>query len=360
MFRFLILLVIPLSWSLLSPSFLFAQDSGNNKALIVGTKIAPPFAMKADDGSWEGISIELWDEIAKKLDLDYEWQEHNLQSLLDGVTDTRLDAGIAAITITSEREKHFDFSHSYYSTGLSIAVPKNATNGWLNVLQGIFSSRMLIIVLMLAGVLFLVGTLAWLLERKKNPEHFSPQPLTGIADGIWWAAVTMTTVGYGDMAPKSLGGRIVAILWMFSSLLLLSAIIAGIATTLTLSKIQPLVSGPRDLARARVASIESSTSDHYLKDHHIKGRYYPSVLAGLEAVNQNKVNAMVYDAPLLVHLIKGHFEGDLEVLEGRFELQDYGIAFPENSPLREPVNRIMLNIIHEPEWQETLKKYLGD
>ena len=65
-------------------------------------------------------------------------------------------------------------------------------------------------------------------------------------------------------------------------------------------------------------------------------------------------------APLLVHLNKGHFEGDLEVLEGRFELQDYGIAFPENSILREPVNRVMLNIIHEPEWQETLKKYLGD
>ena len=75
MSRFLILLVILLSWFPLSPSLLFAQDSGNNKTLIVGTKIAPPFAMKADDGSWEGISIELWDEIAKELDLDYEWQE---------------------------------------------------------------------------------------------------------------------------------------------------------------------------------------------------------------------------------------------------------------------------------------------
>ena len=360
MFRFLILLVIPLSCFSLNPSFLFAQDSGSNKTLIVGTKIAPPFAMKAEDGSWEGISIELWDKIAKKLSLDYEWQEHNLQSLLSGVTDTSLDVGIAAITITSEREKNFDFSHSYYSTGLSIAVPKNATNGWLNVLKGIFSSQMLIIILMLAGILFLVGTLAWLLERKRNPEHFSPHPITGIADGFWWAAVTMTTVGYGDMAPKSLGGRIVALLWMFSSLLLLSGIIAGIATTLTLSKIRPLVSEPRDLARVRVASIENSTSDHYLKEHHIKGLYYPSVLAGLEAISQHKADAMVYDAPLLVHLIKGHFEGELEVLEGRFELQDYGIAFPADSNLREPVNRVMLNIIHKPEWQEILKKYLGN
>ncbi len=360
MFRFFMLLVILLSWSFLSPSFLFAQDSRSNKTLIVGTKIAPPFAMKAEDGHWEGISIELWDRIAQKLDINYEWQEHNLKSLLSGISDTSLDAGIAAITITSEREKHFDFSHSYYSTGLSIAVPTDTNNGWLNVLKGIFSKRMLIIVLMLAAVLFLVGTLAWFLERKKNPEHFSPHPLAGIADGFWWAAVTMTTVGYGDMAPKSLGGRIVALFWMFSSLLLLSGIIAGIATTLTLSKIQPLISGPEDLARVRVASIDKSTSAYYLKDHHIKSRYYASVLNGLDAIKQGKVNAMVYDAPLLVHLIKNHFEGDLEVLQSRFELQDYGIAFPENSNLRESVNRVMLDIIHEPEWQDILKTYLGD
>ena len=69
---------------------------------------------------------------------------------------------------------------------------------------------------------------------------------------------------------------------------------------------------------------------------------------------------MVYDAPLLTYLINGRFEGKLEVLESLFELQDYGIAFPENSRLREPVNRAMLSIIHSPEWQTTLEKYLGN
>ncbi len=353
-------ITILLSLSFLSPALASSQGSNFNNTLIIGTKIAPPFAMKTADGHWEGISIELWEQIAKKIGLHYEWQEHDLSSLLNGVTSSHLDAGIAAITITSEREKSFDFSHSYYSTGLSIAVPKKSSNGWLNVLSGIFSRQMIILVLMLVGVLFIVGTLAWLLERKRNPEHFSPHPLTGIADGFWWAAVTMTTVGYGDMAPKSLGGRIIAILWMFSSLLLLSGIIAGIASTLTLSRIQPLVSGEQDLARARVSSIENSTSDHYLKEHRIKGYYYPSVLEGLGAISQNKADAMVYDAPLLTYLINGRFEGKLEVLESLFELQDYGIAFPENSRLREPVNRAMLSIIHSPEWQTTLEKYLGN
>ena len=39
------------------------------KELLVATKEAPPFSMKSDDGSWSGISITLWRDIAGELDL---------------------------------------------------------------------------------------------------------------------------------------------------------------------------------------------------------------------------------------------------------------------------------------------------
>ncbi len=340
----------------------FAQQhnhSNSKNVLKVGTKIAKPFAMKDADGKWYGISIELWEKIAKELGIEFQWHEHSLSSLLNGVSDTSLDVGIAAITITSDREKKLDFSHSYYSTGLSIAVPKESDNGWENVIKGIFSFQMLKLILLLFSILTLVGTITWLMERKNNSKNFSANPIKGIASGIWLAAVTMTTVGYGDIAPKTLPGKMVILIWMFASLLLVSIIIAGVASTLATSKLEPLVSSPEDLHRARVASIQKSTSAAYLLERRIKPQYYPTILKALDAMNNDDVDAVVYDAALLKYLILQNFQKKLKLNNKLFELQSYGIAFPENSALREPVNRVMLEIIQRDEWQRTLQNYLG-
>jgi ABC-type amino acid transport substrate-binding protein len=351
--------IVSLVSLLLCFSFVLAETSHATN-LVVGTKIAPPFAMKDQNGQWEGISIELWQEIAKQLDYQYQWKEQDLQGLINNISDSQLDVAIAALTINSERETHFDFSHSYYSTGLSIAIPKTPNNAWMTVIKGIFSYKMLLIIIGLSTLLFIIGTMAWLMERKKNPKNFHPSPLKGIASGMWWAAVTMTTVGYGDMTPKTLGGRMVALFWMFASLLLISSIIAGVSSALTVAKITPLVSSPNDLAKVQIATIKNSTSDSYLKSRQLRSDYYPTVIQGLQALSENKVDAMVYDAPLLKYLVKNNFSNNLKVNDNLFELQNYGIAFPENSQHREAVNRVMLAIIHSKRWQEILDKYLGN
>jgi polar amino acid transport system substrate-binding protein len=39
--------------------------------LVIGTKVAAPFAMKAEDGTWRGISVDLWRHIADQMHLRY-------------------------------------------------------------------------------------------------------------------------------------------------------------------------------------------------------------------------------------------------------------------------------------------------
>lgn len=49
-------------------------------------------------------------------------------------------------------------------------------------------------------------------------------------DGLWWALVTVSTVGYGDIAPQTLPGRLLAVILMLSGLGLLSTLAASISS----------------------------------------------------------------------------------------------------------------------------------
>ena len=170
-----------------------AQTPVVHNPLIVGTKEAPPFSMKDSEGQWTGISIELWQNLAAELKLDYQFKEMDLEDLLSGVQSNSLDAAVAAITVTSERERVMDFTHPFYTTGLGIAV--SAPNGtpWLAVIRRVLSWQFLAIIGTLALVLMCVGLLVWLFERRKNSEQFGGKTVHGIGSAFWWSAVTMTT-----------------------------------------------------------------------------------------------------------------------------------------------------------------------
>lgn len=68
------------------------------------------------------------------------------------------------------------------------------------------------------------GVGVWILERDVDGAQ-----ITTVGDGLWWAIVTSTTVGYGDVVPVTNAGRGVAALLMFVGVALLSVVTANIA-----------------------------------------------------------------------------------------------------------------------------------
>ena len=329
------------------------------RKLIVGTKHTPPFAIKSPGGTWSGISIDLWRGIAEELQLSYEFRERDLQGLLDGVKDGSLDAAVAALTVTAEREQSMDFTHPLHSTGLSIAALPGKKAGWLRLLGRFASARFLTAIAALAVLLLVVGFLAWLLERRRNPAQFGGGPARGIGAGFWWSAVTMTTVGYGDKAPVSLGGRLLAIIWMFTALIVVATFTGAIASALTVGQLEAAIAGPQDLPKVRVGTVAGSTSESYLRGRHISHRAYPSAADGLRSVAGSEIDAFVYDAPLLRYLANIEMGGAVSVLPATFERQDYAIALPDGSRLREPINRALLKTVSRPAWRDTLNRYMG-
>ncbi|MGM0576727.1 MAG: transporter substrate-binding domain-containing protein [Myxococcota bacterium] len=327
--------------------------------LKVGIKVAPPFVLKDPDGTFRGISVDLWKEVALRLDLDYEFEEHSLEDLLDGVESGRVDVGVAALTVTPDREKSFDFSHPFYTSGLGIAVVPESQSGWLAALKGFFSLRMLKVVGGLAGVLLLAGFLVWLFERKRNPGEFAEGRAGGLGAAFWWSAVTMTTVGYGDMAPRTAGGRGIALVWMFTSVIIISSFTAAIASALTVGQLKFPVEGPGDLPGVRVGTVAASTSVDYLELHEIDHSTFDEPRAAMRALIDGEIDAVVYDAPILRHLAGKVFQGKARVLRNTFERQDYAFALKDGSALREPVNQKLLDRITSPWWRDQITAYLG-
>jgi ABC-type amino acid transport substrate-binding protein len=170
----------------------------------------------------------------------------------------------------------------------------------------------------------------------------------------------MTTVGYGDKAPRTLGGRVLAVVWMFTSVILISSFTAGITTVLTVGELSGKIQGPEDLAQARTLTVTGSTSAQFLTAHHYEHQALPDLATALQRLAEGGADAVVYDAPILRYLLLQGLSDQLKVLPGSFEPQDYGIALAPGSSLREPINRDLLELLREPLWQEILFRYLGN
>lgn len=358
--RLLAFVLVPvLAPALLALEPAHAQEVAVDRVLKVGTTVAPPFAIKGKDGRWHGIAIDLWQDLASDLGLRFELEERKFQDLLKDVADGTLDVAVAAITITAEREKVVDFSHPLYTTGLGIAVPlESKADGWLRVAERFLSLEFFYVLGLLMLVLLIAGFLVWLFERNRNRSMFGGGTAKGVGSGFWWSAVTMTTVGYGDKAPVTVGGRVIALIWMFTSIIIISSFTAAITSSLTVSELGSPVKGLDDLRRIRVGTVNGSTSANFLEEQNIAAISFESTRSGLEAMTDKKIEAFVQDAPILKYLVNTHFRGKLQVLPGTFSRQDYGIALPAGSELRELVNRDLLEYIYSESWRVLLERYL--
>lgn len=170
----------------------------------------------------------------------------------------------------------------------------------------------------------------------------------------------MTTVGYGDKAPRTLGGRVVGLIWMFVAIIIISSFTAAITSALTVNQLGSSIHGPKDLPEVRVATVASSTGETYLQRQHIIYKAYPDATSALTALAEGQVDAVVYDAPILQYLIRQNFHGRIVVLPHTFVRQDYAIAVPQGSPLREKLNVVLETETRSAHWQELIYSYLGE
>ncbi|MEQ9443042.1 MAG: transporter substrate-binding domain-containing protein [Cyclobacteriaceae bacterium] len=353
--KYLLLLMLFLT------NFIVVKGQEDSTQVIkVGIKTVVPFVFDNADSVYSGISILFWEKVAEDLDLQYEYVKYpDIEGLLTAVEQGEIDAAIGAITVTDERERRMDFTQPYFSSGLGVAVHQDR-GGFFGRLLNIVSWEFISAVGVLCLVILLFGLLVWFFERKKNHEQFGGKPVRGIGEAFWWSAVTMTTVGYGDKAPVSRGGRLVAFIWMFTAIVITSTLTAAITSALTVNSLNESFTTIEDLARFRVGTVTGSSSEEYLHREGVRVEKFPSPIEALEALESKQIKAVLYDKPILQYLVREDTRvEEVELLPQEILLNNYGIALPNGSSLRKRLNIAVLRKLTSPEYASIINRYLG-
>jgi len=345
---------------LFSPATSFSQnESSAPRVLLVGAIVSPPIYMKTADDRWEGLGVELWQAVAQQIGVPFEFREFSsLGHLLDALEKREIDV-IPTLPVRERFESTMDFSQSYLKSGLSIAVPAEGIEyRWSRFFESIFLEHILKVIGLLMLLSLIAGIIAWLFERRNNSEMFGHGTVAGIGHGIWWAMVTMTTVGYGDKAPKTMGGRTIAMIWMIFSVIFIASFTANITTSLTISELRGKVRGFNDLYNARVGAISRSEGFDFLTKKGIAVITLESVQEGLAGVASKKIDAFVLDEQILKHLVKKEFPGRVQVLSQTYDEYFVSIALQQNRSLRKPINKALLKFMKTQSWTEMMNRYM--
>lgn len=347
-------------FSLLISSLSFnAQQSPDSldlsKKMVIGVTPTPPFVME-ENGEYAGLSIDSWELINEKMNLDYEFKEYgSLAELLSGIENNEVDFSINPVTVTDNRMKRMDFSQPYFISHTGVA--KRSESQIFSYLGNLFSWNFISAILILLAVIFIFGFLVWVFERKKNAEEFG-NGSRGILQGFWWSAVTMTTVGYGDKSPRTTGGRVIALIWMFMAIIIISSLTAGIASSLTVQTMNDEISSVQDLSKFEVTSVVSSSAQELLNLYNIEHNEVIDEKEGIALLENEETKLFVYDEPILRYEIKRRgLEEEIEVLPKTLKKDYYGYSFPKNSVLVDEINPVLIGVLKTMEWNNLLSEY---
>ena len=352
----------PMKWIsmlflLINSHFLIAQTPKDT--LIVGYTEVPPFII-SEGKSLGGINVWLWRNVAKDLNLEYRMVLMDFRDMLSGLEAGTVDVCINPLTITSGRNKKMDFTHPFYASNSTVVIKEiSSIKKITQFLKSFFNKNFLSGFLILVFVICAFGTTTWYFERKKNPEQFRPG-WKGLWDGMWWSVVTMTTVGYGDKSPKSRGGKMVALVWMFSGLLFISGFTASVASSLTINYLGSNIEAIDDFKKRRVGTISKTSTAAYLNRHFFqKIILYDSLAEGLFALDKGEVEAFLYDEPILKYRLMNDFlHQHLEVLPITFDLQFYAFGLAKkHRDLNDEISQKVLEYVESLNWRVILGEY---
>ncbi|XP_064105620.1 LOW QUALITY PROTEIN: glutamate receptor ionotropic, kainate 2-like [Macrobrachium nipponense] len=361
-------------------------ESLQNKTLIIASVLASPYTMLRETSEpmtgndrYEGFCIDLMHEVSELLGFNYTFKMaddgrhgkfvkklERWDGMIGELLDQKVDLAIGDLTITYEREQVVDFTMPWMNLGISILYRK-PTKKPPNLFS-FLSPLSLDVWLYMATAYLAVSLLLFVLARFSPYEWTNPHPCDNSQDKLnefsllnclWFCIGSLMQQG-GDILPRAVSTRIVAGMWWFFTLIMISSYTANLAAFLTVERMESPIESAEDLAkqtRIKYGSLYGGSTWNFFRTS--KMPTYQRMFSFMESQNPSvytKSNeegvkrvqkgdgqyAYMMESSSIEYITERYC--DLTQVGGPLDSKSYGIALPPGSPYRTLINSAVLKL----------------
>ena len=330
-----------------------------SRVVQVGIAERPPYSMKDEKGEWRGIGPDLWEEISKKLGIKFQYEEC-LQSEMHQKLKSREIDMILVIGQSVDFLGTEDFTQPYvYSHGSAVIGHLSVLSSIENIINHLVQSGMFLIVLSMFLTMFVISLILVYFEGRHGQGHFEGSWLKRFASALWFTAVTMTSVGYGDSAKLSFVGRTITFLWMMMGILFIALFTGSVVSSLTTAELNSSLVRLEDLSHYRCGVFAGAKMDKVLMAKGIPARRYPTLMEGFGALQRGQITAFAVDAISANTLVNQEYPGQFKICVMPTVQLLYSFAFRKDDPFFDPVNDEVIRSTLHPDWRGRMEHWSG-
>ncbi len=320
--------------------------------------VSPPFVTPTATG-FTGLAVELWESVAEKLALEYEYRViPTVTELLQALMTGEADIAVTNLTITHDRLRHIDFTQPWFDSGLRIMINENRATGFRDLAARLTDAGHVRVYLWI-GLAILGATLALtVVDRIYDPDFTRNWP-AGMANSFYHVISVVTS---GRAPHKELWGafgRVVAAIWMLVGVAVVAYFTSSITSIMTTNSLRAQINGLADLPGRVVGTLSGTASESHALDLGLTTESFRALDGAVAALVSGRVAAIIGDAPTLEYYDQTHPALPITEVGPLFHPEKYGFGLPIGHPLSRQISQQVVAAHESGSIERLRRKYFG-